>query len=284
MREIPFIKMHGMGNDFVVLDGRVDSAALTPDEVRRIADRHRGVGCDQFISIEPSERATAFMRVHNADGGEVAACGNAARCVADKIMTELGVDMATLETVAGVLEATRDGNGLVTVDQGPARVDWWEIPLARELDTLHIDMSDGGKSVALLTDAVGVNVGNPHAVFFVDDVQAVDLATIGPELEHHPLFPERANISVAQARGRDAIRVKVWERGVGITSACGTAACAVAVAGARRDLTDRVADIHLDGGTLHIVWRDDGHVLMTGPVSTSFSGVLDDALLNRQTI
>jgi len=283
MREIPFIKMHGLGNDFVVLDGRVDSAALTAEEVRRIADRHRGVGCDQFITIEPSERATAFMRVHNADGGEVAACGNGARCVADKIMTELDADAATLETVAGVLEATRDGSGLVTVDQGPARMDWWDIPLTHKLDTLHIDMSDGGKLVAPLTDAVGVNVGNPHAIFFVDDVEAVDVATVGPGLEHHPLFPERANISVAHVCGRDAIKVRVWERGVGITSACGTAACAVAVAGVRRDLTERSVDIQLDGGTLHLVWRDDGHVLMTGPVSTSFSGVLDDALLNGKT-
>ena len=284
MREIPFIKMHGLGNDFVVLDGRADSIALTADEVRRVADRRRGVGCDQFITIEPSQRATAFMRVHNADGGEVAACGNAARCVADQIMTELGADAATLETVAGVLEATRDGTGLVTVDQGPARTDWLEIPLAREMDTLHIDMSNGGGGITSLTDAVGVNVGNPHAVFFVDDVEAVDLAAIGPSLEHHPLFPERANISVAQVRGSEAIRVKVWERGVGITSACGTAACAVAVAGARRDVTDRAVDIQLDGGTLHIVWRDDGHVLMTGPVATSFSGILDDALLNGQTV
>ena len=284
MREIPFIKMHGLGNDFVVLDGRADSIALTADEVRRVADRHRGVGCDQFITIEPSQRATAFMRVHNADGGEVAACGNAARCVADKIMTELGADVATLETMAGVLEASRDGDGLVTVDQGPARTDWQDIPLAREMDTLHVDMSDGGGEVAPLTDAVGVNVGNPHAVFFVDDVEAVDLAVVGPSLEHHPLFPERANISVAQARGREAIRVRVWERGVGITSACGTAACAVAVAGARRDLTDHAVDIHLDGGTLHIVWRDDSHVLMTGPVATSFSGVLDDALLNGRAV
>ena len=284
MREIPFIKMHGLGNDFVVLDGREVSVALTPDQLRRVADRRRGVGCDQFVTIEPSDRATAFMRVHNADGGEVAACGNGARCVADKIMTELGADVASLETVAGVLEATRDGNGLVTVDQGLASMDWREIPLAHELDTLHIDMSDGGKLVAPSTDAVGVNVGNPHAIFFVDDVEAVDLAVVGPGLEHHPLFPERANISVAQVRGRDVIRVRVWERGVGITSACGTAACGVAVAGARRDLTDRAVGIELDGGTLHIVWRDDGHVLMTGPVSTIFSGVLDDALLNGQSV
>lgn len=283
MREIPFTKMNGLGNDFVVLDGRARPIVLTTGEVRSVADRRRGVGCDQLITIEPSKRAAAFMRVHNADGGEVAACGNGARCVADKVMDELGADAVTLETAAGMLEATRDGNGLVTVDQGPARTDWQEIPLAREMDTLHLDMTVGGRAITALTDAVGVNVGNPHAVFFVDEVESIDLASLGPGLEHHALFPERANISVAGVLGRDAIRVRVWERGVGITSACGTAACAVAVAGARRELTNRAVDIHLDGGTLHIVWREDGHVLMTGPVSTSFAGVLDDALLNGRS-
>ncbi len=280
MSELPFIKMHGLGNDFVVLDGRARAISLAADEVRRIADRKRGVGCDQLITIEPSDRAAAFMRVHNADGGEVSACGNAARCVANMVMDELGTDAVDLDTAAGVLEASRDGSGMVTVDQGPARTDWRDIPLAREMDTLHMDMSAGGRAVTALDDAVGVNVGNPHAVFFVDEVDSVDLTSVGPGLEHHVLFPERANISIAQVRARDSIRVRVWERGVGITSACGTAACAVAVAGARRGLTDRSADIHLDGGVLRLQWREDGHVLMTGPVSTSFSGILDGTLLN----
>ena len=280
MSELPFIKMHGLGNDFVVLDGRARAISLAADEVRRIADRKRGVGCDQLITIEPSDRAAAFMRVHNADGGEVSACGNAARCVANMVMDERGTDAVDLDTAAGVLEASRDGSGMVTVDQGPARTDWRDIPLAREMDTLHMDMSAGGRAVTALDDAVGVNVGNPHAVFFVDEVESVDLTSVGPGLEHHVLFPERANISIAQVRARDSIRVRVWERGVGITSACGTAACAVAVAGARRGLTDRSADIHLDGGVLRLQWREDGHVLMTGPVSTSFSGILDGILLN----
>lgn len=280
MSELPFIKMHGLGNDFVVLDGRARAISLAADEVRRIADRKRGVGCDQLITIEPSDRAAAFMRVHNADGGEVSACGNAARCVANMVMDERGTDAVDLDTAAGVLEASRDGSGMVTVDQGPARTDWRDIPLAREMDTLHMDMSAGGRAITALDDAVGVNVGNPHAVFFVDEVESVDLTSVGPGLEHHVLFPERANISIAQVRARDSIRVRVWERGVGITSACGTAACAVAVAGARRGLTGRSADIHLDGGVLRLQWREDGHVLMTGPVSTSFSGILDGTLLN----
>ena len=280
MSDLPFTKMHGLGNDFVVLDGRARAISLAANEVRRIADRKRGVGCDQLIIIEPSDRAAAFMRVHNADGGEVSACGNAARCVANMVMDELGTDAVDLDTAAGVLEASRDGSGMVTVDQGPARTDWRDIPLAREMDTLHMDMSAGGRAVTALDDAVGVNVGNPHAVFFVDEVDSVDLTSVGPGLEHHVLFPERANISIAQVRARDSIQVRVWERGVGITSACGTAACAVAVAGARRGLTDRSADIHLDGGVLRLQWREDGHVLMTGPVSTSFSGILDGTLLN----
>ncbi len=280
MSELPFTKMHGLGNDFVVLDGRARPVSLAAGDVRRIADRRRGVGCDQLVTIEPSDRAAAFMRVHNADGGEVPACGNAARCVANTLMDELGADAVALDTAAGVLEASRDGSGLVTVDQGPARTGWRDIPLARETDTLHMDLSAGGRAVPALDDAVGVNVGNPHAVFFVDDADAVDLASAGPGLERHALFPERANISIAQVRARDSIRVRVWERGVGITSACGTAACAVAVAGVRRGLTNRSVRIRLDGGVLRVRWREDGHVLMTGPVATSFSGVLDDALWN----
>lgn len=277
---VPFTKMHGLGNDFVVLDGRARAISLSAGDVRRIADRRRGVGCDQLVVIEPSDRAGAFMRVHNADGGEAPACGNAARCLANALMNELGADAVALDTAAGRLEASRDGSGMVTVDQGPARTGWRDIPLAREMDTLHMDLSVGGRAVTALNDAVGVNVGNPHAVFFVDDVDSVDLASVGPGLERHALFPERANISIARVCARDSIRVRVWERGVGVTSACGTAACAVAVAGARRRLTDRSVDIRLDGGNLQVRWREDGHVLMTGPVATSFTGVLDGALLN----
>ena len=277
---VPFTKMHGLGNDFVVLDGRARAISLSAEDVRRIADRRRGVGCDQLVVIEPSDRAGAFMRVHNADGGEASACGNAARCLANTLMDEQGADTVALDTAAGRLEASRDGSGMVTVDQGPARTGWRDIPLAREMDTLHMDLSVGGRAVTALDDAVGVNVGNPHAVFFVDDVDSVDLASVGPGLERHALFPERVNVSVARVRARDSIRVRVWERGVGVTSACGTAACAVAVAGARRRLTDRSVDVRLDGGNLRVRWREDGHVLMTGPVATSFTGVLDGALLS----
>jgi len=269
----PFVKMHGLGNDFVVLDARAGALELNVAQAQAIADRRLGVGCDQLIVLEPSERGDVFMRIRNPDGGEAEACGNATRCVASQLMSETGTDRIVVETVAGLLEATDAGNGLYSVDMGKAYLDWQGIPLAGEMDTLHLDLAVGP-----LSDPVAVNIGNPHAVFFVDDVAAVDLETVGPLVEHHGLFPERANVSVAQIMSRGAIRMRVWERTAGITLACGSAACAVMVAAARRDLTERSADITLDGGTLNMAWREDGHVMMTGPVATSFAGHLDDAL------
>ncbi|MEX2451591.1 MAG: diaminopimelate epimerase [Rhodospirillales bacterium] len=274
--QLAFVKMHGLGNDFVVLDGRARAIALTSDQARAIADRHLGVGCDQVIVIEPARNgaADAFMRIRNADGGEVAACGNASRCVAAMIMHETGRDTARLETAAGLLEARAHGDQ-ITVDMGPAKLDWRDIPLAEEADTLHLKFSRGD-----LRDPVAVSMGNPHAVFFVADAEAIDLATLGPEIEHHPFFPERTNVEAAHVLARDKIRLRVWERGAGITQACGTGACAALVAAHRRGLTERKASVILDGGPLEIEWREDGHVLMTGPVSTSFSGMIDASLLN----
>ncbi len=214
------------------------------------------------------------MRIRNADGGEVEACGNATRCVAALIMAERGADTCTVETPAGLLVARSLGTARVAVDMGQARLDWREIPLAREMDTLHLDLAADG-----LADPVAVNMGNPHAVFFVEDPGAVDLARLGPRLEHDPLFPQRANIGVAQVSGTDRLRVRVWERGVGLTRACGTGACAAAVAAHRRGLTGREVEVTLDGGQLDLEWREDGHVVMTGPVATSFRGVLNGTLL-----
>ncbi|MEQ8193826.1 MAG: diaminopimelate epimerase [Rhodospirillales bacterium] len=274
--QLAFVKMHGLGNDFVVLDARARALALTDAQARAIADRHLGVGCDQVIVIEPARNgaADAFMRIRNADGGEVAACGNASRCVAAILMRETGRDTAKLETAAGLLEAYANGSQ-VTVDMGPAKLQWNEIPLAEEADTLHLKFSRGP-----LSDPVAVGMGNPHAVFFVPDAEAVDLAALGPEIEHHPFFPERTNVEAAQILSRDKIRLRVWERGAGITQACGTGACATLVAAHRRGLTERKATVILDGGPLVIEWREDNHVLMTGPVSTSFSGTIDGSLLN----
>jgi diaminopimelate epimerase len=267
-----FIKMHGLGNDFVVVDARDTAFALNAEHARLVADRRQGVGCDQIVVLEPPRngRADVFMRFWNSDGGEVAACGNGTRCAAALVMAEDGADRLTIETLAGLLGAETSDDGRVSVDMGAARLDWQDIPLARAQDTLHLELS-----LEALRDPVAVNMGNPHAVFFVDDAEAVDLARLGPKLEHDPIFPERANIGVAQLTGTDALRLRVWERGAGVTRACGTGACAAAVAAARRGLTGRRVTVTLDGGPLELDWRADGHVMMTGPVATAFTGELD---------
>ena len=276
MTGLAFTKMHGLGNDFVVLDARAAPLALTDAEVRAIADRRTGVGCDQLLVVEPPRNgaADAFLRIRNADGGEVAACGNGTRCVAAMIMAEKGAERVLVETQAGLLEARAGAAGEIAVDMGSASLEWGDIPLARDADTLHLDIAAGP-----LTDPVGVGIGNPHAVFFVDDAEAVPLDAVGPEIEHHPLFPEHANVEAAQVLSRRRLRLRVWERGVGITRACGSGACAALVAAHARGLTERTADVDLDGGTLKIEWREDGHVIMTGPVAVSFAGTLSGALL-----
>ncbi|MDX1424397.1 MAG: diaminopimelate epimerase [Kiloniellales bacterium] len=273
----PFIKMHGLGNDFVVIDARREPLALDAAAVRAVADRRAGVGCDQLIVMEPASNGAAdvFMRIRNADGGEVEACGNATRCVASLIMAETGRDRCTVETRAGALPAVAARDGAIAVDMGAVRTAWREIPLARQMDTLHLELTRGP-----LRDPVAVNIGNPHAVFFVDDAAAIDLAGLGPSLEHDPVFPERANIGVAEVVGPDRLRVRVWERGVGLTRACGTGACAAAAAAHRRGLTGRKVEVRLDGGPLALEWREDGHMVMTGPVATSFTGVFAPSLLS----
>ncbi|HUB97725.1 MAG TPA: diaminopimelate epimerase [Stellaceae bacterium] len=278
MRGADFIKMHGLGNDFVVVDARRRAFAIDAADARAIADRRLGVGCDQLIVIEPPrDRGTAFMRIRNADGGEVEACGNAARCVGALLLRESGAARVAIETGAGLLEAEAAENGAIKVDLGPARLDWREIPLARECDTLHAPLASGP-----LRDPVCTSMGNPHATFFVADAEAVDLKTLGPVLEHDPLFPERANIGVAQMMGRGRLRLRVWERGAGLTLACGTGACAALVAAHRRGLAERSAEILVDGGTLRVEWRGDGHVTLAGAVAESFRGTLDGSLLGRR--
>ena len=272
----PFLKMHGLGNDFVVLDARARPLTLTPERIRAVADRRTGVGCDQLVVISPPRGPTsdAWMGIFNADGSEVGACGNATRCVAWALMQESGQPKVVLETKAGLLDAEARGPDLVAVDMGRARLDWRDIPVAQPVDTLHLGIAAGP-----LADPVGVGMGNPHAVFFVAEAEAVDLAALGPGLERHPLFPVRANIEVAQVLEPGRIRMRVLERGAGITMACGTGACATLVAAARRNLCGRQAEVVLDGGTLAIEWLPDDHVLMTGPVALAFAGSLDPALL-----
>ncbi|MEA2812651.1 MAG: diaminopimelate epimerase [Rhodospirillaceae bacterium] len=281
MTGTPFLKMHGLGNDFVVLDARAADLELTPERRRTIADRRLGVGCDQLIVLErPTDReADVFMRIYNSDGGEAGACGNATRCVASVVMDERKSDHVTVQTIAGLLESQKAGlgsNGLpvISVDMGPARLDWREIPVSQACDTNHLPLGLGP-----LQDPVGTNMGNPHATFFVGDADAIPLAELGPKLEHDRLFPERANIGVAQLVGEDRLRLRVWERGAGITLACGSGACAAVVAASRRGLVQRKADVVLEGGTLTIEWLRDGHVLMTGGIALAFKGELDRSLL-----
>ena len=264
---LPFVKMHGLGNDFVVLDARAHPVPLQNAAIRLLGDRRRGIGFDQMITIERSDKADAFMRIHNADGGEVESCCNAARCIAALLMQETGRDAVSIDTVGGWLQAKSGASGRVTVDMGEPRLDWQAIPLAKAMDTTAIDYSHGG------FDRPGaVNVGNPHVVFFVGDAEAVPVAEIGPKIEHDPLFPQRINVEFAQVLDRQRIRMRVWERGVGITRACGTGACATLVAAARRGLAERKAELLLDGGPLTIEWAADNHIYMTGPATEAFRG------------
>ncbi len=281
MTGTPFLKMHGLGNDFVVLDARGGAFDLTAKRRRAIADRRLGVGCDQLIVLEaPTEDdADVFMRIYNPDGGEAGACGNATRCVASVLMDERKTDHVTVQTIAGLLESQKTGmgsNGLpvISVDMGPARLDWREIPVREACDTNHMPVGLGP-----LQDPVGTNMGNPHATFFVADAAAIPLEELGPRLEHDRFFPERANIGVAELVGEAKLRLRVWERGAGLTLACGSGACAALVAASRRGLVKRQAEVILDGGALAIEWLRDGHVMMTGGIALAFKGELDPSLL-----
>lgn len=268
-----FVKMHGCGNDFVIFDERPHALGLNATRAAGIADRHRGVGCDQFIVIEPppaGSTATAFMRIRNPDGSEAGACGNATRCVAHLLHAETGNLSPVIQTISGLLPARVLADGRITVDMGAARLGWQDVPLASATDTLHVPLALGP-----VADPAALSMGNPHATFFVDDVEALDVVTLGRALEHAAIFPERANIGFAQILAPDRIRLRLWERSAGLTLACGSGACATIVNAARRGLTGRRASIIADGGVLDMEWRDDGHVLMTGPVAMSFVGQID---------
>lgn len=258
--------MHGLGNDFVVVDARTAPFAFDAASARAVADRRTGVGCDQLIVVSDSDAADISMRIWNADGSEVAACGNATRCVALLV----GAD-CTIETAAGLLHARLAGDG-VSVDMGVPRFDWAAIPLAYPMDTAALPTGWGA-----LERPFAVNVGNPHLVFFADDIDAVPLAELGPGIETDPLFPERINVNVAQVIDRGHIRARTWERGAGLTRACGTGACAVAVAAVSRRLVDGPVRVDVPGGTLTIDWRAGGRITMTGPATHVFTGELTGA-------
>ncbi|MEP0320929.1 diaminopimelate epimerase [Bauldia litoralis] len=278
---IRFRKMNGLGNAFAILDARETGVNLPMDAIRTLGGRD-GIGFDQLITIEPSRNGVdARMRIHNRDGGEVEACGNATRCVGWILMGESGGKSATIETAAGLLKAFDTGTpDMISVDMGKPRFGWQEIPLAEPFhDTRAIELQIGPIDAPILHSPSVVNIGNPHAIFWVDDVDAYDLERFGPLLEHHPIFPERANISLARVESRTALTVRTWERGVGLTRACGTAACASAVAAMRKGFCDREVTVTLPGGPLTIAWRADDHVMMTGAIEFEFDGTIDPETL-----
>ncbi len=275
-----FRKMNGLGNDFVVLDARKTPIAISEAQARAIADRKSGIGCDQLIVMENSPIADVRMRIWNAEGGEVPSCGNASRCVADLMFDELGVTATTIDTKGGFLLAKKAGDHLITIDQGMPKFDWKDIPLSEVFaDTRHIELQVGPIDAPLLHSPSVVNVGNPHCIFWVNDLDVVDLSRVGPMLEHHPLFPERANISLAKVVARDHVLLKVWERGTGLTLACGTAACATMAAGHRIKIIDAKCTITLPGGDLFMSVNEEGHIIMTGPAALDFEGTLPEGLL-----
>lgn len=265
---LPFMKMHGLGNDFVVVDSRAHPHGITERMAQGIGHRHFGVGFDQ-LAVITTGTADAHLTFYNADGSLSAACGNATRCIARFLMDETGKTEIRLTTDRGALSARDMGQGITSVNMGHPQLDWQDIPLSHQMETLILPI-DG--------DPTATGMGNPHCTFFVADVAQVDLPRLGPQIEHHALYPQRTNVQVAQIIGPDHIRMRVWERGVGITLASGSSSCAVAVAAARRGLTGRSVQMDLDGGTLHVDWRDDG-VWMSGPTAHVFSGTLTPEFL-----
>ncbi|ENZ82786.1 MULTISPECIES: diaminopimelate epimerase [Caulobacter] len=278
-----FLKMNGLGNDFVVIETATQTFEPTPEQIRAIAKRgDGGIGCDQVIAIDPprAEGASAYVRFWNADGEPAGACGNGTRCVAWLLMRSAGKTAVAFDTVAGRLSGLAAGEMLVTVDMGRPGLDWTQIPLSEEMNTERVELQVGPIDAPWVHTPVCVSMGNPHVVFFVDAPVSDEFATkTGSLVEHHPLFPEGVNVGFAHIAARDHIQLKVWERGAGLTAACGTGACAAQVAAVRRGLTDRQAKVEFERGALTIEWREsDGHVIMTGPVSMDFVGKLPEAL------
>lgn len=281
--ERQFVKMHGLGNDFVILDLRGGQQAPSPSLVRAIADRRRGIGFDQLITVEDEKhpQLSAYMGIFNPDGSRSGACGNATRCVAHILMTEENSESVTLRTDFGPLPCWRVDGGLVKVNMGSPKLGWEDIPLSEASDTTRIDVKLGPIDNPSLWGPGAVNMGNPHAVFFVEDADAVPVDKLGPMIENHPMFPERANVEFCHVIDRGRIRMRVWERGAGVTQACGSGACASVVAGVRRELIDRKCVVDLDGGPLTIEWDENDNVMMTGPIATSFSGEIGPDILEQ---
>ena len=278
-RAIPFAKMNGLGNEIVLVDLRGSTHVFTAGEARAIAARPQSRFDQMMVLHDPRTAGTeAYVRIYNTDGSEAEACGNGMRCVGWRVSQQTGRKDLVFETRAGVLDVTVASIARITVDMGRPRFGWQDIPLAEPFhDTRTIELQIGPIDKPILHSPSVVNVGNPHAVFWVEDVAAYDLGRIGPMLENHPIFPERANISLAHVTAPDAITLRVWERGAGLTKACGSAACATAVCAARKKLTGRKVTVTLPGGPLEIEWRADDHILMTGPVELEHEGALEPA-------
>lgn len=267
---VAFRKMHGLGNDFIVIENRDGKLCLSEAQIKLMSDRHLGIGCDQFITLEApqSNDADVFMRINNPDASESGACGNATRCIASLLLKETGKSKIVIETLRGLLHCEDQGGGLYSVNMGEAILDWADIPLSHEMDVTKVEMD-----IENLTPAVAVGMGNPHCVFFVKDAEEIDLPKLGALAEHHSNFPERTNVEFISKNDDGSLRMRVWERSAGITMACGSGACAAAVAAFISGKVDqRKMDIHLDGGTLTLEYLENGQVIMTGPVATSFSG------------
>ena len=263
----PFIKMHGLGNDFVIIDSRNNNYIINEKNIRLISNRRLGVGCDQVIEIKDSKSADIFMKIYNSDGSEAEACGNATRCVAGILFASSPKKKILIETVSGILKAESEANGNIKVDMGKPKLGWQDIPLSKNIDEINFEQFS-------LKNGFAVNLGNPHVVFFVEDLKNFTIDKIGPFIETNELFPQKVNVEICQIISDQKIRVMVWERGAGKTLACGSGACAVLVAAYKKGLSKEIAEIQLDGGSLNISWniKTDNHLIMSGPVSVSFLG------------
>ena len=263
----PFIKMHGLGNDFVIIDSRNNNYLIDEDAIKLISNRRFGVVCDQVIEMRNSKAADIFMKIYNSDGSEAEACGNASRCVAGILFASIPKKKISIETISGIINAESEVNGNIKVDMGKPKFLWQEIPLSENIQEINFDQF-------FLKNGLAVNVGNPHIVFFVKNLSKIDIGKVGPYIETHKLFPERVNVEICQVINDNKIKALIWERGVGKTLACGSGACAVLVAAYKHGLTKEKAEIHLDGGSLNISWNisTDEHVIMSGPVNVSFLG------------
>ncbi len=276
MEPIAFVKMHGLGNDFVIIDSRIHEPQLTPIAIQNICDRHRGVGCDQLVILKPSDRADLKLTFYYSDGSQSGACGNGTRCCVALLLSEMEAEECVIETASGLLSCWVGDNGLIHVDMGKPQLSWQDIPLSCDIPTDALPLNIEG-----LNNPSSLSMGNPHTVFIVDDVDVIDIETIGTQVEHHAFFPERTNVEFVQSIDKQNIRIRVWERGAGITLACGSGTCAAVVALAQKNLISREVTAQVDGGFLHVNWQKNNHVILSGPIAVTFGGTLSESLWQK---